>query len=102
MNPPLTLAAVGCGGRTRTYLGLAARRPGQFRVVAAADPNPARLDMTRALSRNPEFQGFPDDKALLAGPRLADILVIGTQTAHIRIIHPQRTYSTTGRVMCDG
>lgn len=82
MNNPLTLAAIGCGGRTRTYLGLAAQRPEQFRVVAAADPIPARLDMTRTLSRNPDFQSFPDDKSLLAVPRLADILVIGTQDAY--------------------
>ena len=33
----LKLAAIGCGGRTETYLGLAARMPEYYEVVAAAD-----------------------------------------------------------------
>lgn len=82
MSKVLTLAGIGCGGRTRTYLGLAAQRPGEFKVVAAADPNPARVEMVRTLSRNPDFLSFADDKALLAQPRLADILVIGTQDSY--------------------
>lgn len=78
----LKLAGIGCGGRTRTYLGLAAERPTLFEVVAAADPNTERLHLIRDLSRNPDFQCFPDDKALLAQPKLADVLVIGTQDAY--------------------
>jgi len=78
----LRLAGIGCGGRTRTYLGLAAKDSHRFEVVAAADPNPQRLEMVRALSLNPLFRGFADDKALLAEDRLADILVIGTQDSY--------------------
>jgi len=78
----LRLAGIGCGGRTRTYLGLATKYPHRFEVVAAADPNPRRLEMVRELSGNPAFRGFADDKALLAQERLADILVIGTQDSY--------------------
>lgn len=79
---PLKLAGIGCGGRTRTYLGLAAEHPHLFEIVAAADPNPSRLELTKKLSRNPNFRSFVDDKALFAEPRLADILVIGTQDSY--------------------
>jgi predicted dehydrogenase len=79
MTKRLKLAGIGCGGRTRTYLDLAAHKPDLFEVVAAADPNVSRLEQVRILSRNPAFRGFQDDKALLAEEKLADILVIGTQ-----------------------
>jgi len=79
---PIRLAAIGCGGRSRTYLGLAARYPDQFEVVAAADPNAHRVEQIRELSGNPSFRSFPDDRALLAEPRLADVMVIGTQDAY--------------------
>jgi predicted dehydrogenase len=79
MPKPLTMVGVGCGGRTRTYCGLAARQPHRYRVVAAADPNPARLEQMRALSLNPDFRGFRDDAELFAAGKLADLCVIGTQ-----------------------
>ena len=79
---PLTLVGIGCGGRTRTYCELAARDPDRYRVIAGADPNPARLDLLRQLSNNPDFRGFPDDQALLAAGRLADVCIIGTQDAY--------------------
>jgi len=78
----LTLAAIGCGGRTRTYVELAAAQPDRYLTVAAADPNTQRLEQTRALTRNPDFRGFADDVAILAEPKLADIMIIGTQDAH--------------------
>lgn len=78
-RPPLKLAGIGCGGRTRTYLELAAKMPQFYRVVAAADPVPERVEMVRAASGNPEFRAFRNDAELLAQPKLADILIIGTQ-----------------------
>lgn len=80
----LTLAAIGCGGRTRIYVKLAARIPEHYRVVAAADPRSERLHETRELSGNPDFQCYRDADELLAQPKLADIMIIGTQDADHR------------------
>lgn len=80
----LTLAAIGCGGRTRTYCELAMRQPERYRVVAAADPNPIRLEWTAHLSKNPEFRAYRDAVAILSEPKLADIMIIGTQDADHR------------------
>lgn len=78
---PLRLAAIGCGARTRTYLRLAARQPGRYTIVAAADPDETRLANVAAASGNPGFRSFRDDKAILAEPQLADVMIIGTQDA---------------------
>jgi len=78
----LKLAGIGCGGRTKTYLGLAARKPDYFEVVAAADPLPKRVADVKELSRNPSFRSFDSDAAILAEDKLADIMVIGTQDAY--------------------
>jgi predicted dehydrogenase len=78
----LRLAGIGCGGRTETYLGLAAQMPEHYEVVAAADPIPGRVEKIRQLARNPGFRGFDSDKAILAVDKLADIMVIGTQDAY--------------------
>lgn len=81
---PLTLAAIGCGGRTHTYCSLATRRPERFRLVAAADPLPERLERLRPYA-GADFRTFASAEALLAEPRLADVLVIGTQdTYHVQ------------------
>lgn len=77
----LSLAGIGCGGRTITYLQLAAERPELYAVIAAADPRPERLDTAERVSRNPEFRRFENADAILAEPRLADVMVIGTQDA---------------------
>lgn len=82
MNAPLKLAGIGCGGRTRTYLELAAKMPHLYQVVAAADPVSERLDRVRAISGNPDFCSFQTDVELLARPKLADIVIIGTQDAY--------------------
>lgn len=78
----LRLAGIGCGGRTKTYLGLAALRPDSFEVVAAADPLPKRVADVKELSRNPAFRSFDSDTSILAEDKLADIMVIGTQDSY--------------------
>jgi predicted dehydrogenase len=78
----LTLVGIGCGGRTRTYCELAARLPHRYRFIAAADPNPVRLDQVRQLSLNPEFRSFATDRELLAAGKLADVCIIGTQDSY--------------------
>lgn len=78
---PLTLAGCGCGSRTRTYMSLAAEMPDKYRIVAGADLVPARVEAVRAISGNPDFQGYASFDELLARPRMADVLIIGTQDA---------------------
>jgi len=78
----LRLAAIGCGGRTETYLGLAARMPEYYEVMGAADPLPHRVEKVRGLSRNPAFRSFASDKEILAADKFADIMVIATQDAY--------------------
>jgi predicted dehydrogenase len=78
----LRIAGIGCGGRTRTYFDLAAALPERYEVVAGADPISERVEDSRRLSRNPEFRGFKSDVEMLAEPKLADIMIIGTQDAH--------------------
>jgi predicted dehydrogenase len=80
--PPLTLAAIGCGSRVAVYTSLAAAMPAHYRVVAAADPLPARLDRIRQLSANPKLRTFASDRELFAAGKLADVLMIGTQDAY--------------------
>lgn len=82
-NPPLRLAAIGCGARSRTYLGLASKLPHLYSVVGAADPLPVRIERLRAACGNPpDFLAFPHDRALLAHEKFADVVVIGTQDTH--------------------
>lgn len=76
---PLTIATVGCGSRALTYMKLAASRPNEFRIVAAADPIPERVAAAKEISGNEDFRSFDSGDALLAEPKLADILIIGTQ-----------------------
>jgi predicted dehydrogenase len=81
-SAPLTLAAVGCGSRVQTYTALAVAMPEHYRVVAAADPLPARLDRMRVITGNPDLPVFASDRDLFAAGKLADVLMIGTQDAY--------------------
>ncbi len=78
----LRLAAIGCGSRTFIYFEWAAKMPDHYEIVAAADHNAARRAKARALSQNPAFREFNNDVAILAEPRLADIMIIATQDAY--------------------
>jgi len=75
----LRLAAVGLGARSSIYLGHAADMPDKYEVVAGADPDPDKCRYVAGLSKNPKFRTFPDDRAILAEPKLADVMIIGTQ-----------------------
>ena len=79
VNRPLKLACIGCGARGQTYTQLAMHLPGQFQVVAGADPVPARVEKLKKISANPEFRGFASGDELLAEDKLADVMIISTQ-----------------------
>ena len=76
---PLTIAAIGCGSRARTYSRIAVSLGDRYSIVAGADPVPERRDTLREISNNPDFQAFESADALLAEDKLADIAFIGTQ-----------------------
>lgn len=78
----LKLAAIGCGDRTKTYMSIAARFPEKYKNVAAADPIPARRKAIRDVAGNPEMLLFRDDHEILSQPKLADVMLIGTQDAY--------------------
>lgn len=78
----ITLAGIGCGSRTRTYMKLAMEYPEKFRIVAAADPVRCRAEQVRDFAPENEraaVQIFASADELLAQPRLADVVIIGTQ-----------------------
>jgi len=80
--PPLVIAGIGCGGRTRTYLSLASRQPEKFRIAGAADLVPSRLDLLEKECGYPTgFRRFGSDQELLAEEKFADVVIIGTQDA---------------------
>ena len=43
----LSLAGVGCGSRTRTYMKLAMEQKNRYRIAAAADPVKQRTEAVR-------------------------------------------------------
>ncbi len=75
----LRLAGIGCGGRTLTYLSLAAKQMGdRFEIVAAADPIRARAEKVRPYAGK-DFRLFNGDRSFFEAEKMADVVVIGTQ-----------------------
>ena len=82
MNDSMTLAIAGCGSRGRTYARMAhALGEDRYRITAIADH---KEDSLREISAwcGPDVRTFPSVEAMLAGPRLAETMVIATQDAH--------------------
>ncbi|HEY8424970.1 MAG TPA: Gfo/Idh/MocA family oxidoreductase [Limnochordales bacterium] len=79
MHEPVTLAILGAGNRgADVYAAWALAHPEEARVVAVADPDPARRQaVARAHGIAPERQ-FASCQELLAHHRLADAIVIAT------------------------
>jgi len=75
----LRLAAIGCGGRSLTYLQIASTMPERFQVVAAADPIRERCTRIAAETRTPDLQIFSSDAEFFSAGIPADVVVIGTQ-----------------------
>lgn len=76
---PVTYAIVGAGDRGKTYASYAAARPEEAKVVALAEPTPARRDAVLAEHDIPAENVFTDWKDLAAGERLGDAVIISTQ-----------------------
>lgn len=78
----LTLAGIGCGSRTRTYLKLASELPASYKITAVADPAAERCQSV--IDHAPEsdragIRAFSSAEEFLSQPRLADVVIIGTQ-----------------------
>lgn len=81
LDRPVTVLVIGAGHRGNVYASFAARHPDEMRIVAIADPNAHRRQrMARQHGIAPEncFDGW---EAALAGPRLADAVIIATPDA---------------------
>ncbi len=79
MSAKLSLAICGCGSRSRTYSKIAISLTNEFEIVAGADPIQSRVQAIHQISNNQNFKAFSSAEELLAQPKLADIMLIGTQ-----------------------
>jgi predicted dehydrogenase len=79
MKKPIDIVLIGAGSRGRNVYGLYIRQhPKQFRLVAVADPNATRREITAAQhSISPEGQ-FASWEDLLARPQFAQAAIIAT------------------------
>ena len=82
MQKPLSIAICGCGSRARTYSKIAMSLTGRYNILAGADPIAERVITIKKISDNPEFQSFSSADKILAQPKLADLMFIGTQDSY--------------------
>jgi len=75
----LTFAIMGMGNRGTAYAGKQLKYPDEMEVVAMADTRRIRLDAANKYLHLPEDRLFDSADALLAQPKLADIMIIATQ-----------------------
>ena len=78
MTQPITVAVVGAGDRSRLYAAYALRHPDQLKVVAVAEPHPARRQKLADLHGVPAENQLASWTELAARPRLADAVINGT------------------------
>lgn len=81
LGRPLTIAVLGAGARGAAYAELAARRPGEAKIVAVAEP---AEHIRAAIAARHGIEAdlcFDDWRALLHRPRLADVAIVAFQDA---------------------
>lgn len=80
MSKPVTFAICGCGARgLEAYAPYQLTHPEDMKVVAGADVRPERLELLQKRFGVPAGMCFPSDEALLAQPKLADVMIVSTQ-----------------------
>lgn len=86
MSDVLKVAVIGLGARGMgVYMRHLSRFPDQVRLIAVADIDPERVRLAREQYGIEEAMCFPSGEALLAGPKLADCVLICSQDAdHVR------------------
>lgn len=75
---PVTVAIIGAGSRGRAYASWTLKNPARGRVVAVAEPDPIHRERLAAAHQIDGTKVFADWRDLLAGDRLADVVVIAT------------------------
>ena len=79
MSQPVTFAICGCGDRgLDAYAPYQLTHPEEMKVVAGADVRPERLELLQKRFGVPAGMCFPSDEALLAQPKLADVMIVST------------------------
>ena len=86
MEQPITAVIGGLGVRGyEVYASYARRNPDKIRIVAVADPDPAKRTAAREAFGLAEESCYESMEALLEAPRLGDVAVIATQDRqHVR------------------
>lgn len=80
MKKPVTVAILGLGNRGfDIYAGYQSRVPGEMKVVAIAELDPAKRRKAQRQFQIPEENCFETAEELLQRPRLAQALVVATQ-----------------------
>ncbi|MBU0929409.1 MAG: Gfo/Idh/MocA family oxidoreductase [Spirochaetes bacterium] len=74
-----TAVLIGAGDRGMIYAGFALAHPERLKVVAVAEPDPARRERAARLHGIPPERRYRDWAELLAEPRLADGCIVATQ-----------------------
>lgn len=77
----ITFAIAGMGNRGTQYASKQLKFPEEMEVVAMADNRRIRLDAANKYLRLPEDRLFNSAEAMIAQPKMADIMVIATQDA---------------------
>ncbi|WP_217591838.1 Gfo/Idh/MocA family protein [Cohnella sp. GbtcB17] len=75
----VTAAVIGAGGRGREYAQYALDQPGELRITAVAEPDPIRREAFADRHGIDPSMCFDSWEALLAGPPVADAVLICTQ-----------------------
>ena len=86
MAGPFTVAICGCGSRgLDAYAPYQTAHPERMKIVAGADPRPERLEKLKRTYGVAEEMCFSSDEALLAQPKLADVMIVATLDGdHVR------------------
>ena len=79
MSKPVTFAICGCGDRgLDSYAPYQELRPQEMKITAGADIRAERLALLQKRYGVPPEMCFSSDEALLAQPRLADVMLVST------------------------
>ena len=80
----VTFAILGMGNRGTAYAAKILKHPEQAQILAMADNRRERLDSANKYVHLSEEYLFADAKAILAAPKMADIMIVATQDVQHR------------------
>ena len=93
----LSLAGIGCGSRTRTYMKLAMEQKNRYRIAAAADPVKQRTEAVRDFAPEEERDSvrlFKDAASLLADVYMMQLPVQISRLQQPEYISDQYAYDS--------